>query len=44
MDQNSLYFKQAKLLVQVLSVIAEYPCFALKGGTAINLYNWIKYQ
>ena len=38
MGQNSLYFKQAKLLVQVLPVIAEYPCFALKGGTAINLF------
>ena len=38
MDQNSLYFKQARLLVQVLPVIAKYPCFALKGGTAINLF------
>ena len=38
MNQNNLYFKQVKLLVQVLPVIAKYPCFALKGGTAINLF------
>ena len=38
MDQNSRYYKQAKLVVQVLPVIAQYPCFALKGGTAINLF------
>lgn len=38
MDQNSPYFKQVQLLVQALPVVAEQPCFALKGGTAINLF------
>lgn len=38
MDPNSSYFKQVKLLVQVLPVIAKHPFFALKGGTAINLF------
>ena len=38
MDQNSPYFKQAKLLVQVLPTVAKQTCFALKGGTAINLF------
>jgi len=38
MDQNSRYFKQVKLLVQVLPVITNYDCLALKGGTAINLF------
>lgn len=38
MDQNSRYFKQVELLVQVLPAIANYSCLALKGGTAINLF------
>jgi len=38
MDQNSRYFKQVKLLVQVLPAITNYDCLALKGGTAINLF------
>lgn len=37
-DKSSPYFKQAELVVHVLSVIAKYDCFALKGGTAINLF------
>ncbi len=37
-NNNSLYFKQAQLLVQVLPAIAKQDCFALKGGTAINLF------
>ena len=37
-DKNSLYFKQAELVVRVLPLIARYDCFALKGGTAINLF------
>ncbi len=38
MDRNSPYFKQAELLVRVLHNIARETCFALKGGTAINLF------
>ncbi len=37
-DKSSPYFKQAELVVQVLPLIAQYDCFALKGGTAINLF------
>lgn len=36
--QDSPYFAQARLLVSVLPVIARERCFALKGGTAINLF------
>lgn len=32
------YGQQAQLLVQVLPVVFEESCFALKGGTAINLF------
>ena len=39
MDQNNPYFKQVQLLVQVLPVVAKQECFALKGGTAINLFH-----
>ena len=38
MDRNNPYFKQAELLVRVLPNIARETCFALKGGTAINLF------
>lgn len=38
MDPNSPYFKQVQLLVQVLPIVAKQECFALKGGTAINLF------
>jgi predicted nucleotidyltransferase component of viral defense system len=38
MDPNSPYFKQVELLVQMLPIVAKYDCFALKGGTAINLF------
>lgn len=38
MDPNNPYFKQVQLLVQVLPVVARQGCFALKGGTAINLF------
>ncbi len=38
MDPNSPYFKQVQLLVNVLPVVAKQECFALKGGTAINLF------
>lgn len=32
------YRRQVSLLVRVLPFVAEEPCFALKGGTAINLF------
>ncbi len=38
MEPGSLYFRQVELLVQILPLVAHYPCFALKGGTAINLF------
>jgi len=38
MEPGSRYFKQVELLVQLLPVVAKYKCFALKGGTAINLF------
>lgn len=38
MDTNSEYYKQVQLLTRVLPFVAEEKCFALKGGTAINLF------
>lgn len=38
MDSRNIYYKQVQLLVQLLPLIAEESCFALKGGTAINLF------
>ncbi len=38
MNSSNSYYKQAQLLVQLLPLIAEEHCFALKGGTAINLF------
>ena len=38
MDRNNPYFKQAELVVRVLPNIARETCFALKGGTAINMF------
>ena len=32
------YRKQVALLVRILPLVAEESCFALKGGTAINLF------
>jgi predicted nucleotidyltransferase component of viral defense system len=32
------YFRQVELLVRVLPFVARETCFALKGGTAINLF------
>lgn len=34
---DSPYFAQVRLLVAVLPIVARERCFALKGGTAINL-------
>lgn len=38
MDKNSVHYQQVKLLVRVLPVVAKERVFALKGGTAINLF------
>ena len=37
-SKDSQYFRQVELLVRVLPWIAKQECFALKGGTAINLF------
>ena len=37
-DRNSRYFHQAELLVRILPALAPESCFAIKGGTAINLF------
>ena len=36
--ENNIYYRQVQLLVQILPLVAEESCFALKGGTAINLF------
>ncbi|MES9874135.1 MAG: nucleotidyl transferase AbiEii/AbiGii toxin family protein [Candidatus Sedimenticola sp. 6PFRAG7] len=38
MDRSSIYYRQVQLLVSLIPLIAEEDCFALKGGTAINLF------
>lgn len=38
LNPQSPYYQQVKLLVQVLPIIAQEAVFALKGGTAINLF------
>lgn len=35
---SEIYRRQAALLIRVLPVVAQETCFALKGGTAINLF------
>lgn len=35
---NPLYEAQAKLLIECIPQVAKHECFALKGGTAINLF------
>jgi len=35
---NPIYQNQVNLLLDVLPIINEFECFALKGGTAINLF------
>tara|TARA_R110000868_G_scaffold410464_2_gene698560 strand:- start:3302 stop:4240 length:939 start_codon:yes stop_codon:yes gene_type:complete len=37
-DANNIYSKQVQLLVRVLPLVDTEKCFALKGGTAINLF------
>ncbi len=36
--KDSPYFKQAQLMLRVMPHVAAAECFALKGGTAINLF------
>lgn len=36
--EESLYYRQAKLLLRILPIIDRYTVFALKGGTAINYF------
>ncbi|WP_426578322.1 nucleotidyl transferase AbiEii/AbiGii toxin family protein [Xenorhabdus stockiae] len=38
MDKNSVFYQQVKLLIRVLPIVAKEKVFALKGGTAINLF------
>lgn len=38
MRKNTIYYKQVQLLVRVLPLLDSEKCFALKGGTAINLF------
>lgn len=38
MDKGSVYFRQVRLLISILPVVATENVFALKGGTAINLF------
>ena len=35
---NEAYTKQVKLLLDVLPEVAKQACFAMHGGTAINLF------
>jgi len=39
MPFNEIYRQQAALLIQILPHVAAEECFALKGGTAINLFH-----
>jgi len=38
LDANDIYRRQVQLLVRVLPLVDTEKCFALKGGTAINLF------
>ena len=38
MDTNNQYYRQVRLLTRVLPLVAAEKIFALKGGTAINLF------
>lgn len=38
MGKKAPYFNQIRLLVQILPLLNDFSCFALKGGTAINLF------
>ncbi len=36
--QPAPYYRQVRLLTRILPIVAQETCFALKGGTAINLF------
>lgn len=36
--KDSPYYKQAELMLKSIPLVAAELCFALKGGTAINLF------
>lgn len=38
MDRDNPYYRQVQLLIRLLPLVARESCFALKGGTAINLF------
>src|SRR5450755_2629279 len=38
MSSDNIYRRQVSLLVQVIPLVAVETCFALKGGSAINLF------
>lgn len=38
MAYKDIYYKQVELLVRAIPHVATEACFALKGGTAINLF------
>lgn len=38
MNKQSPYYKQVLLLIRLIPLVEKETCFALKGGTAINLF------
>lgn len=38
MNKDTVYFRQARLMLSMIPYVAEQKCFALKGGTAINFF------
>jgi predicted nucleotidyltransferase component of viral defense system len=38
MINNNKFYRQTKLMLQLLPIVAQEKCFALKGGTAINFF------
>ncbi len=38
MDRNSMFFKQAQLMMRVMPSLEKETCFAIKGGMAINFF------
>ncbi len=38
MSKKEEYAEQVRLLIRLLPIIDKEDCFALKGGTAINLF------
>ncbi len=38
MDSSGPYYRQVQLLIRLLPIIGRETCFALKGGTALNLF------